>query len=395
MLWSCLPRRRDRDAVRAHRARDRGPAGRDHRGRARRRVPETCGSTTACSCPRAWPSSAPPASCTARTASSTDRACGAWCGSGCSAAWPPSRARSSSSRLPLVLGVLVLTARGIPWPRRFQWVIVGGVVSALVIAPWVGYNLSRFDKPVYLSAQLGGTVVAANCPSTYYGQYLGFKDYACQGAAAKQATKANPNFSRESAADKDTEFGKIGNQYVKDHLSRLPIVVAAPLGADPRHLPPGPGGQRGASGFRARTLGRLPVDAQLLRRGRALGRGDRGDQAPARAPLAPARAPGDRVRVRRADVRADALPRAGGSVTRAARGRSASTCCSAGTGASHPRTRRRMRRPSMHPKARWSPRSFPRRRGPSARSTPRSRPGSSSRASRGCWRRARTRSSAR
>ncbi len=108
--------------------------------------------------------------------------------------------------------------------------IVGGIVSALVIAPWVGYNLSRFDKPVYLSAQLGGTVVAANCPSTYYGQYLGFKDYACQGAAAKQATRTNPNFSKESAADKDTEFGKIGNQYVKDHLSRLPIVVAARWG---------------------------------------------------------------------------------------------------------------------------------------------------------------------
>ena len=110
-------------------------------------------------------------------------------------------ARSSRSEL-VAHGALAARRAGakpgIPWPRRFQWVIVGGVVSALVIAPWVGYNLSRFDKPVYLSAQLGGTVVAANCPSTYYGQYLGFKDYACQGAAAKQASEDEPELQPAS-----------------------------------------------------------------------------------------------------------------------------------------------------------------------------------------------------
>jgi 4-amino-4-deoxy-L-arabinose transferase-like glycosyltransferase len=132
--------------------------------------------------------------------------------------------------VPLVLGVLALTARDVSWSRRWQWVVIGGLVSAAVIAPWVGYNLSRFDKPVYLSAQLGGTVVAANCESTYYGKYLGFKDYACQSAAAAEAKKTKPSFDRLSAADKDAEFGRIGNQYVKDHLSRLPIVVAARWG---------------------------------------------------------------------------------------------------------------------------------------------------------------------
>jgi hypothetical protein len=132
--------------------------------------------------------------------------------------------------VPLVLAAVALTARRAPWSRRVRWLLIGGIVSVLVMAPWVAFNLSRFDKPVYLSAQLGGTVVAANCPSTYYGRYIGFKDYRCQATAAEQAARTRPGFDRLSAADRDAALGTIGNRYVRDHLTRLPVVVAARWG---------------------------------------------------------------------------------------------------------------------------------------------------------------------
>lgn len=132
--------------------------------------------------------------------------------------------------VPLVLGVLVLTTRSVPSSRRFQWVIGAGLVSLLVVGPWVGYNLSRFDKPVYLSSQLGGTLVTANCDSTYSGKYLGFKDYPCQAVARAKAARTVPGWNKLSLDDQDAELSKIGKRYIKDHLSKLPVVVLARWG---------------------------------------------------------------------------------------------------------------------------------------------------------------------
>jgi len=132
--------------------------------------------------------------------------------------------------IPFVLGVVVLTTGNVSWTRRFQWVISAGLMSLVLITPWVAYNLSRFDRPVYLSAQLGGTLAAANCHSTYYGSLIGFKDYNCQGLAEQQAKRTIPNFDKLSAADKDTEYNRIGKQYIKDHLTRVPVVVLARWG---------------------------------------------------------------------------------------------------------------------------------------------------------------------
>jgi 4-amino-4-deoxy-L-arabinose transferase-like glycosyltransferase len=132
--------------------------------------------------------------------------------------------------IPLVLGILVLTARDVAWMRKLQWLVVGGLVSLLVVGPWVGYNLSRFDQPVYLSSQFGGTLVTANCDSTYYGKYLGFKDYACQGTARAEAERTIPKFATKTLAQQDSDFSVIGKRYVKDHLSRVPVVVLARWG---------------------------------------------------------------------------------------------------------------------------------------------------------------------
>ena len=45
---------------------------------------------------------------------------------------------------------LVLLARALSWKRRFAVLGVALLATGLVVAPWVGYNLSRFQKPVFI-----------------------------------------------------------------------------------------------------------------------------------------------------------------------------------------------------------------------------------------------------
>jgi 4-amino-4-deoxy-L-arabinose transferase-like glycosyltransferase len=132
--------------------------------------------------------------------------------------------------IPLVLAVVVLTTRDASWGRRFQWLLAAGLVSVIVVSPWVVYNLRRFDQPVYLSSQFGGTLVTANCDSTYYGSNLGFKDYGCQAVARRQAERTVAGWNRLGPAEQDRELATIGRRYVRDHLARVPLVVLARWG---------------------------------------------------------------------------------------------------------------------------------------------------------------------
>jgi 4-amino-4-deoxy-L-arabinose transferase-like glycosyltransferase len=129
--------------------------------------------------------------------------------------------------IPLVLVVVVLTTGGIPWARRFQWAIGASLVAALLISPWVVYNLSRFDRPVYLSGQLGGTIATANCRSTFYGDLIGFKDYRCQAHAREQVERKGLRWADLSLEDQDQEYRAVAREYIDDHLTRVPVVVLA------------------------------------------------------------------------------------------------------------------------------------------------------------------------
>ena len=55
----------------------------------------------------------------------------------------------------------------------------GALTALLLIAPWVGFNLARFNQPVLMSDDLGGTLAFANCRSAFYGRSIGFGDFKC------------------------------------------------------------------------------------------------------------------------------------------------------------------------------------------------------------------------
>lgn len=80
------------------------------------------------------------------------------------------------SRAELVLAVPLI---GVPavWGARAGRVprIAAVLVTAgAVVAPWVGYNLVRFEEPVTLSTGLGPTMSGGACDATFSGPLLGY-----------------------------------------------------------------------------------------------------------------------------------------------------------------------------------------------------------------------------
>jgi 4-amino-4-deoxy-L-arabinose transferase-like glycosyltransferase len=112
--------------------------------------------------------------------------------------------------VPVVLGIREITRR-----RRLRLAAVAVVVAVIPAVPWIGYNLTRFDKPVYLSYGAGSVFAGANCDQTYSGPLLGYWYGWCTTTPPGDASVVEVA-RREKGLD-----------YVRDHLGRLPVVVAA------------------------------------------------------------------------------------------------------------------------------------------------------------------------
>ncbi len=129
--------------------------------------------------------------------------------------------------LPLVLAPLVLLRRDHPCKQRLLWLGTGTLATAVCITPWLGYNLSRFDRPVYMSDNFGSTLGAANCKATYYGADVGYKNYDCARVLAQHFTRTVPHWSTLDESERDFVFRKAALAYVKAHKQRVPFEVAA------------------------------------------------------------------------------------------------------------------------------------------------------------------------
>lgn len=104
--------------------------------------------------------------------------------------------------------------------RPIGSLLLAGGAAVLVMAPWVLYNMSRFDELVLLSRQSSSTMAASWCAETFYGPRVGYKSYDCLAAGTTGDTPAEQN---ANAAD-------AWRTYARDHLSRYPVVAAARVG---------------------------------------------------------------------------------------------------------------------------------------------------------------------
>jgi 4-amino-4-deoxy-L-arabinose transferase-like glycosyltransferase len=119
-----------------------------------------------------------------------------------------------------LVALLALRLPGRPWADRLRLLGVGAVVGALVLAPWVAFNLARFEKPVYLTNSAGSVMSDASCDSTYYGEYIGYHAN-CIGT--------DPPLELDDADEsvREAELLDEADDYFYDHLGRLPVVAVA------------------------------------------------------------------------------------------------------------------------------------------------------------------------
>jgi 4-amino-4-deoxy-L-arabinose transferase-like glycosyltransferase len=126
----------------------------------------------------------------------------------------------------VLLVPLVVLTRG-SWRQRVAWLAIAGAAAAAVVAPWVGYNLERFDQRVLISTQGGRTLAASNCDRTYYGPLLGYKDLLNPGCTRKNEITPVKNPLVTDTVVNDSELRHLATKYIRAHLDRLPVVLAA------------------------------------------------------------------------------------------------------------------------------------------------------------------------
>jgi 4-amino-4-deoxy-L-arabinose transferase-like glycosyltransferase len=124
--------------------------------------------------------------------------------------------------VPLLLLPCLLITRAVDGRRKLKWLAAGGLAALIPIAPWVTFNMTRFDRPVFLSTGLEPTMLGANCDATYYGNLIGYFTPQCT-----ESVRYKPG---DDQSERNAESARIVREYVWDHKARAPVVVLARWG---------------------------------------------------------------------------------------------------------------------------------------------------------------------
>ena len=116
---------------------------------------------------------------------------------------------------------LALLVRDIDWGRRFRLAIVGCALGAVALGPWIVFNYTRFEEPTTMTSGTGSALSAASCDAVWYGTLIGYYANCFQGPWPD---------ARLDESQRDLVPRKQAIQYTKDHIKRLPLVVAARVG---------------------------------------------------------------------------------------------------------------------------------------------------------------------
>lgn len=133
-------------------------------------------------------------------------------------------ARAEALVLGPLIGVPVFWTSHAAWRERGRRLAVAGVVSALVIAPWVVPNLVRFEEPVVMSTGDGLLLHGANNETVYSGGALGsWVPSADAGSAARRFDDTDESVDSRELREEALAF-------IGDHLGDQPRVMAARIG---------------------------------------------------------------------------------------------------------------------------------------------------------------------
>lgn len=133
-------------------------------------------------------------------------------------------ARAETLLLGVVIGVPLFWIAHRGWRRRFGRLALAGIVSALVIAPWVVPNLVRFEEPVAMSTGDGLLLQGANNDTVYSGGALG------SWVPSGEATAVQRRFDDTDESVDSRMLREQAFEYIGDHLADQPRVMVARVG---------------------------------------------------------------------------------------------------------------------------------------------------------------------
>jgi hypothetical protein len=123
----------------------------------------------------------------------------------------------------IVVPVAVWNPRLVGAAARARVIATAAVIAMLFLAPWVVRNLTTFERPVVFSNNQDSVIAGANCAPMYYGSGIGSWVLECNSS----------HLTRHG--DQSVVFEVVrrrGLTYMRDHLSRLPVVMVARVGRE-------------------------------------------------------------------------------------------------------------------------------------------------------------------
>lgn len=116
---------------------------------------------------------------------------------------------------------VVLGHRRLPPSRRTIRLLAAVGAAAVVVAPWVGFNWARFDRPT-LTNGAGAGLRIGTCDEAFYNDdLLGLRSVDCIGASATELEGG------ETEADRSQALQEGALEYYGQNLGRAPVVVVA------------------------------------------------------------------------------------------------------------------------------------------------------------------------
>lgn len=121
--------------------------------------------------------------------------------------------------VPLLAVPAALTARSVGRREHLRLAAFAVAAAALVVGPWVLYNLSRFEDTTFVSTNDGLALAGSNCDHVYSGGAMGltYLQPPCIDAVPPPGDQSQVSAAYRSRA----------MHYMRDHASRVPVVVAA------------------------------------------------------------------------------------------------------------------------------------------------------------------------
>lgn len=126
--------------------------------------------------------------------------------------------------LPLLVLPLCFAARG---TTRQVAMRIGAAVlwSAMVLGPWVGWNMVRFEHPATLATGLDISLAYAQCDDTWYGPNTGYWNVFCDDAVSEA-----PENDLADESELGQQYRAAAGDYIAEHKGRWPVVVGARVG---------------------------------------------------------------------------------------------------------------------------------------------------------------------